>query len=326
MPEAVLLREHGGPHVLKLEALDVPPPGPGQVRLRQTAIGVNFHDCYVRSGLCKTLALPGVPGIEAVGVVDAASPGVADYAAGDRVAYITSTYGAYASERVVDADLLVKLPAPVDDRLAAATLLKGLTAQMLVFAVKPIGPGDTVLVHAAAGGVGQLLCQGANALGAHVIGTVGSEAKAEIARASGCRDVILYRQEDVASRVAAITDGQGVDAAYDSVGKDTFEGSLASLAERGHLINFGQSSGPIPPFEIARLSKGSYSLTRPMLFHYAKAPDRLPAMAADLFQALADGTLRPPPPTVLPLANAAEAHRMLEARETTGAVLLETGR
>lgn len=323
MADAIVMRAPGGPEVLRLEAVEVGAPGPGQVRIEQTAIGVNFHDCYVRSGLYQTLALPGVPGLEAAGVVTDIGAGVAGFAPGDRVAYFTSGYGGYASARTIDANLLVKVPDGVDDRMAAAVLLKGLTVRMLIADVHEIGPGMTILVHAAAGGVGLLLCQWAASLGARVIGTAGSAEKAALAKAAGCDAVVLYREEDFVARVKALTDGRGVDVAYDSVGRDTFMGSLDCLAERGHLVNFGQASGPVPPFEIARLSQGSYSITRPMLFHYAKGPERLGEMSAALFRALGDGTLAPPPPMVLPLREAGAAHRMLEARETTGAVLLD---
>ncbi len=323
MADAIVLRETGGPEVLRLETVEIGPPGPNEARVRQTAIGVNFHDCYVRSGLYRTLPLPGVPGLEAAGVVTAVGAAVAALAVGDRVAYFTAGYGAYASERLIDADTLVKLPEGVADRTAAATLVKGLTARMLLFDVCAVGPGDTILVQAAAGGVGLLLCQWARKLGARVIGTAGGPDKAALARAAGCDDVILYREEDFVARVRALTDGRGVDIAYDSVGGDTFSGSLDCLADRGHLVNFGQSSGPVAPFEISRLSRGSYSLTRPMLFHYTAGRERLLAMSNALFAAFEDGTLATPDPTVFPLAEAAAAHAALEARRTTGSVILE---
>ncbi|MEQ9122190.1 MAG: quinone oxidoreductase, partial [Alphaproteobacteria bacterium] len=244
MADAIVMRTPGGPEVLRLEQVEVGAPGPGQVRLEQTAIGVNFHDCYVRSGLYRTLALPGVPGLEAAGVVTDIGAGVAVFAPGDRVTYFTSGYGGYANARTIDASLLVKVPDGVDDRMAAAVLLKGLTVRMLIADVHPIGPGMTILVHAAAGGVGLLLCQWAARLGARVIGTAGSAEKAALARAAGCDAVVLYREEDFVARVMALTDGRGVEVAYDSVGRDTFTGSLDCLAERGHLVNFGQASGP----------------------------------------------------------------------------------
>lgn len=321
-PQAILLRDHGGPEVLRLEDVVVAAPGPGEVRLRQSSVGVNFHDCYVRSGLYQTLKLPGIPGLEGAGTVEAVGAGVSGFAPGDRVAYFSAAYGGYASQRLIAADRLVKIPAGVSETVAASLMIKGLTAGMLVKKVHPIGPGDTILVHAAAGGVGLLLCQWARHLGARVLGTAGSAEKAALARQAGCEAVILYREEDFVARVRDLTDGQGVTVAYDSVGKDTFYGSMDCLAPLGHLVNFGQSSGPIEPMAVSLLSKGSYSLTRPMLFHYCATRPALEAMAADLFAAVAGGVLTVPEPAALPLAEAAEAHRRLEARETTGALVL----
>ena len=268
MATAIVLRTYGGPEVLTSERAEVGRPGRGELRVRQTAIGVNFHDCYVRSGLYRTLALPGIPGIEAAGVIEEIGPDVSGFAVGDRIAYVTGQYGAYASERLMQAAIALRLPAGISEAVAATVLLKGLTTEMLTREVHPLKAGDVVLVHAAAGGVGRLLCRRARQLGATVIGTVGSAAKAEIARASGCAHTILYRQEDFVARVKEITGGRGVDIAYDSVGRDTFDGSLESLALRGHLVNFGQASGSVPPFEIARLAARSTSVSRPILFHY----------------------------------------------------------
>ena len=322
MPHAIILRHHGGPETLRLEEIVVGAPGPGELRLRQTAIGVNFHDCYVRSGLYRTLSLPGIPGIEGAGVVEAVGPGVAGFAPGDRVAYVTAQYGCYASERVLPASLALRLPDGVSELLATSVLLKGLTACMLVRDVHAVRPGETVLVQAAAGGVGRLLCQWAAHLGATVIGTAGSPAKAAIARAAGCAHVILYREEDFVARVMQVTGGRGVAVAYDSVGRDTFDGSLECLALRGHLVNFGQSSGPVAPFAIPRLSARSNSLTRPMLFHYTAERPALEAMAAALFGVLACGAVRADPGRTLPLAEAAEAHRLLESRAAEAPLVL----
>lgn len=305
-----------------MESRPVGAPEAGQARIRQTAAGVNFHDCYVRTGLYRTLPLPGVPGLEAAGVVEDVGAGVEGVAPGDRVAYFTSAYGGYATERLIDADRLVRVPDAIDDVTAAVALVRGLTAQALVRRVHRVEPGQTVLAHAAAGGVGLLLVQWATALGAKVIGTVGSAEKAGRARAAGCVETILYREEDFVARVAEITDGQGVAAVYDSVGRDTFYGSIDCLADLGHLVNFGQSSGPVEPLEIVRLSRGSYSVTRPMLFHYVADRKSLETAAADLFKVMADGVVRIDQPTTFPLADAGEAHRALEARETTGAVAL----
>jgi NADPH2:quinone reductase len=322
MPQAIMLRETGGPEVLRLEDIAVGSPGPGQVRLRQTAIGVNFHDCYVRSGSYQTLPLPGIPGLEAAGTIEEVGPGVEGFAPGDRAAYFTSGYGAYASERLVSADLLVRVPDGVSDTVAAAILVKGLTAHMLVHKVHAIQPGDIVLVHAAAGGVGLLLCQWAKHLGARIIGTAGSEQKAALAKQAGCEEVVLYRDEDFVARVRDFTGGHGVNVAYDSVGRDTFYGSLECLAPLGHLVNFGQSSGPVEPLQVAALSKGSYTITRPMLFDYTVGRENLDAMAAELFGAVASGVLTVAAPLTMPLADAAAVHQALEARQTTGSVVL----
>lgn len=322
MAQAIMLREHGGPEVLRAEAIDVPAPGPGALLLRQTAVGVNFHDCYVRSGLYRTLPLPGVPGIEAAGVVEGIGPGVAGFAPGDRVAYVTGGYGAYASHRVIPAAIALRRPDGVSDALAASVLLKGLTAEMLLRQVHRVQPGQTILVHAAAGGVGRLLCQWASHLGATVIGTAGSPARAEIARRAGCAHVVLYREQDFVAEVKRITGGRGVDAAYDSVGHDTFDGSLECLALRGHLVNFGQASGPVPPFQVQRLAAKSNSLTRPILFHYIAERAALEAMAAALFDVLATGAVRAEAGAALPLAEAGRAHALLESRQAEAPLIL----
>jgi len=319
--QAIVIRQPGGPEVLKIESVEVGAPGQGEVRVRHTAIGVNFHDCYVRSGLYKTLTLPGIPGLEAVGVVDAVGPGVTDFAKGDRVGYITRTYGGYASARLIDASVLIRIPAGLDDRTAGATLLRGLTAQALAFQVFPIRAGHTILIHAAAGGVGRLLCQWAHHLGATVIGTVGSEEKAKIARANGCDHTILYRTENFVEKVKALTDGRGVDVAYDSVGKDTFLGSLQALAMRGHLVNFGQASGPIEPFSISLLFEKSNTVSRPNVFHYFTGPGR-DAMAQALFSALTSRVLTADDHHEYAIADASQAHADMESRKTAGAVLL----
>ncbi len=322
MTQAIVLREFGGPQALRLETVAVGDPGPGELRVRQTAIGVNFHDVYVRTGLYRTLALPGIPGIEAAGVVEAFGPDVTGFAVGDRIAYVTARYGAYASARILPADLAIRLPAGIDDRMAATVLLKGLTAEMLVRQVHAVKPGQTILVHAAAGGVGRLLCQWASHLGATVIGTAGTEAKAALARRMGCAHTILYRQENFVDRVREITGGRGVDVAYDSVGKDTFSGSLDCLAIRGHLVNFGQSSGSVEPFEVSRLAAQSNSLTRPIVFHYFAQRPALERMAAALFDAIARGVLTAETGTSYPLAAAAAAHEALEARQAPGPLVL----
>ena len=322
MPKAIVMRTPGGPEVLKVEHVDVGEPGPRQVRVRQTAVGVNFHDIYVRTGLYKTLPLPGIPGMEAVGVVEAIGPEVADAKVGDRVGYLTRAYGAYVEQRLVDADLLIKLPESLDDRTAAATLLRGLTAQMLAHHVHKIGRGQTVLVHAASGGVGRLLCQWAHHLGATVIGTVGSEEKARSARENGCDHVIQYRTENFVDRVQAITDGRGVDVAYDAVGKDTFMGSMTCLARLGHMVNFGQASGPVDPMPMSLLFQKSNSVTRPNLFHYIEDRWRRDEMAASLFKALADRVITPGNTHEYRFEDIGRAQQDMEDRKTAGAVIL----
>ncbi|MDP8918482.1 MAG: quinone oxidoreductase [Pseudomonadota bacterium] len=322
MAEAIVLHETGGPQVLRPQSVEVGRLSPCELRVRQTAVGVNFHDIYVRSGLYQTLPLPGIPGIEAAGIVEEVGEGVQGFVVGDRIAYVTARYGAYTSDRLLPADLAVRLPSGIAEHLAATVLLKGLTAEMLLRQVHRVQPGDHILVQAAAGGVGRLLCQWAAHLGATVIGTVGSEEKAELARQAGCQHVILYRQENFVERVREITDGQGVNVVYDSVGKDTFQGSLESLATFGHLVNFGQSSGGVEPFEVSRLSKGSNRLSRPMVFHYVAHRERLEAMAAALFDALSQGVLTAEPGKAFPLAQAAAAHEELESRRAPGPLLL----
>jgi len=322
MARAIVMHAPGGPEVLNVENVDVGNPGLRQARLRQTAVGVNFHDIYVRSGLYKTLPLPGIPGLEAVGVVEAIGPGVTQVQVGDRVGCLTATYGSYAEARLVDADSLIQLPDSLDDRSAAATLLRGLTAQMLVHHVHKIGPGQVVLVHAASGGVGRLVCLWAHHLGATVIGTVGSEEKARSARENGCDHVILYRTENFVERVQAITGGSGVDVAYDSVGKDTFMGSMTCLARLGHMVNFGQASGPVDPIPMSLLFQKSNSVTRPNLFHYIADHSRRDAMAASLFKALADGVITAGSRNEYRLEEVARAQRDMEDRKTAGAVIL----
>lgn len=324
MSLAIIMSEPGGPEVLKPVEREVGPPGPGEIRLRQTAVAINFHDTYVRSGLYKTLPLPGVPGLEGVGVVEAVGPGVTGFAPGDRVAYMTLGYGGYAAERTLSADLAVKIPDGVSDDIAAAAYLKGLTVEMLVRRVHRLEPGKTVLVHAAAGGVGLLLVQWAVRLGATVIGTAGSAEKLDAARAAGCTHTINYRTDDWLAAVKDLTGGRGVDVVYDAVGKDTFLKSMDALALCGHLVNYGQASGPVEPIAPIALFGKSLTLSRPNVFHYVQqARETLEATAAELFQGLAEGWLSVPPPTLMPLAQAAEAHRLLESRAVGGAIVLK---
>jgi NADPH2:quinone reductase len=320
--KAIVLRETGGPEVLRFETVALGAPGPDEVRLRQTAINVNFHDTYVRTGLYKTLPLPGIPGLDAVGVVEALGAAVKGLKLGDRVAYITQAYGAYAEERLIEAERVIPVPDYIDDRTAAATLLRGLTVLMLLRKVHHLKRGEVYLLHAAAGGVGRLLCRWATHLGAEVIGTAGSEKKAALALQSGCKEVILYREENFAERVSELTAGRGVDAVFDSVGKDTFAGSLQCLGLRGHLINFGQSSGAVEPFAVSRLAEKSNTLSRPLLFHYIETRAERNDMAEQVFAALRSGVIEADVGPQFALRDAAEAHRGLELRATTGSTIL----
>jgi NADPH2:quinone reductase len=323
MPKAIRVHAVGGPEVLSWEDVTVGDPGPGEARVRHTVIGLNFIDTYHRSGLYK-LPLPFTPGQEAAGVVEAVGPDVTDLAVGDRVAYGTGAPGAYAQVRLIEAARLVRLPPKIDDRTAAAMMLKGLTAQYLLRQTTKVERGDTIVFHAAAGGVGLIACQWAKQLGATVIGTVGNEEKARLARAHGCDHVIIYGsgKEDVAARVRELTGGRGVRVVYDGVGKDTFAASLDCLAPRGLLVAFGQSSGAVPPFDILTLTgKGSLYLTRPTLNHYAGTKETLRAAAAELFDVVAGG-VRVNVPQSFPLKDAAAAHAALASRRTTGSTVL----
>ncbi|HET8875808.1 MAG TPA: quinone oxidoreductase [Casimicrobiaceae bacterium] len=322
MAQAIRFHATGGPDVLTWESVDVAAPGPGEVRVRNTAIGVNFIDTYQRSGLYP-VTLPSGLGTEAAGVVEAVGPGVQGLAPGDRVASCTGPLGAYSTERLVPADKLVKLPDGIDERTAAAMMLKGLTVQYLFRQTFPLKAGDTIVFHAAAGGVGLIACQWARALGVTMIGTVSSDAKAALAREYGCTHTIVYTRENFVERVREITGGKGVPVVYDSIGKDTFPASLDCLAPRGMFVTFGSSSGPVPPFNLIMLSqKGSLYATRPTLFTYASSHAALDAMASELFEHVKNGRIKPDARQTFALKDAAEAHRSLESRKTTGATLL----
>jgi len=319
---AVRITRTGGPEVLDLVEIATPRPGPGEILVRNSAIGVNFIDTYHRTGLYP-VKLPSGLGMEGAGVVEAVGEGVTRFSVGDLAAYASGPIGAYADQHVVKADRAVKPPTGVSAEVAAAALLKGMTAEFLLRRCYPVRAGETILVHAAAGGVGSILVQWAKTLGAVVIGTVGSAAKAELARRHGCDHVILYREEDVAARVREITGGAGVPVAYDSVGAATFEGTLASLARRGLFVSFGNASGPVPPFAPARLSQmGSLFLTRPTLFDYVATTPELDASAQALFDVIASGAVEIEIGQTFPLAEVRRAHEALEARETIGASLL----
>ena len=318
----VVVRTAGGPEALQWTALDTGAPGQGEVRIVQRAIGVNFLDTYFRSGLYPWPSTPLIPGAEAAGVVAAVGEGVTELRVGDRVAY-TMPLGAYRTQRVVPAERLVKLPEAVGFDVAASVMLKGLTAQFLVTSCYPVKAGETVLVHAAAGGVGLLLGQWLKALGATSIGTAGSPEKVAIAKANGYTHVIDYRAEDFVARVKEITGSQSCDVVYDSVGKDTWRGSLKCLKTRGMFVHFGQSSGMIADFKFSDLaSGGSLFATRPMLFDYIKSRADLSARAADLFGRLSRGEIKAHVGQRVALRDAAEAHRELESRRTIGATVL----
>ncbi|HEX6795593.1 MAG TPA: quinone oxidoreductase [Casimicrobiaceae bacterium] len=322
MAQAIRFHKTGGPEVLQLENVDVPAPGPGEARVRNTAIGVNFIDTYQRSGLYP-LQLPSGLGTEAAGVVEAVGPGVDWLVTGDRVAVCTGPVGAYSTERIVPADKLVKLPDGIEDRTAAAMMLKGLTVQYLFRQTYPLKAGETILFHAAAGGVGLIACQWARALGVTMIGTVSSDAKAQLAREYGCTHTIVYTRENFVERVKELTGGKGVPVVYDSIGKDTFPASLDCLSPRGLFVSFGSASGPVPPFSLLTLSqKGSLYVTRPTLFTYASNRTSLNAMAGELFALVKAGKIKPDARQTFALKDAGEAHRSLEARKTTGATLL----
>jgi NADPH:quinone reductase len=323
MARAIRIYAHGGPEVMRYEDLETPEPGPGQVVLRQTAVGLNFIDVYYRTGMYAVPSLPFTPGSEGAGEVISVGAGVTEFKPGDRAAYAMGL-GSYAQERVIDAKLLVKIPDGVDDDTAAAMMLKGLTAQYLLRRTFPVQAGQTILFHAAAGGVGLIACQWAKHLGCTIIGTVGSEDKAGLARENGCDHVILYRQEDFAARVKDITEGEGCDVVYDGVGKATFPASLDCLKPFGYFVSFGSASGPVDAFNIGILAqKGSLYAARPTLGTHVAKRENLIAMADDLFSVVKNGHVKIPVHSRMGLAQAADAHRALESRQTTGATVLK---
>jgi len=320
--KAIRIAKTGGPEVMELVDVELGEPGPGEVLLRHEAIGLNFVETYHRSGLYP-IDLPGFLGTEGAGVIEAVGPGVEDLTPGDRVAYGTGPRGSYAQARIMPANVLLKLPDSISTRQAAAMMLRGMTVAYLVTRTYRLKPGDTVLLHAAAGGLGLILGQWARHIGAHVIGTAGSEDKAALAKANGCEEVILYRSEDIVERVKAFTGGTGVHVAYDSVGKDTFMASLDSLRPLGMLVAFGNASGPPPAFDPLLLgSKGSLFLTRPSLFHYAADRADLETLAKALFDVVASGAVKIEINQTYPLSEIAQAHRDLESRKTTGSTVI----
>jgi len=321
MPHAIRVHQTGGPEVLKWEEVEVGDPDPDEVRIRQEAAGLNYIDVYHRTGLYPQ-PLPFIPGVEGAGVVEAVGSDVTEVKVGDRVAY-SGPIGGYAEERLIAADKLVRLPDSISTEQAGAMLLQGMTAHMLLRSVHRVQPGETILIHAAAGGVGLIVCQWAKALGATVIGTVGSEEKAELARAHGCDHPILYTSQDFAVEVDRITNGVKLPVVYDSIGKDTFQQSLNCLAPKGLMVTFGNASGPVPPVEPGLLAqKGSLFLTRPTLFTYTAKRAELEEAASELFDVVASGKVKVEVKQRFPLKDAAEAHRALEARETSGSTVL----
>jgi NADPH2:quinone reductase len=322
MPNAIVVHQIGGPEQLHYEEVRDPTPGPGEARIRQTAIGLNFVDVYVRTGLYKPPALPFVPGQEGAGRIEAIGPGVTEVKVGDRVAY-AGVIGAYAEVRVLPAARLVPLPEAIDDHTAAGMMLKGMTAEYLLCRTARLERGDAILFHAAAGGVGSIACQLGRAMGLRVIGTAGGPEKVARARDNGCHEVVDYTREDVAARVKALTDGVGVKAVFDAVGKATFAASLDSLAPRGLLALFGQASGVVPPLDLGLLAaKGSLYVTRPSLWHYIATRQELLGSADVMFGAVARGDVRIEIGQTFPLRDAAAAHRALESRQTVGSTLL----
>lgn len=323
MTHAIRVHETGGPEVLKWEAVDVPAPGEGELRIRHTAVGLNFIDTYFRTGLYPADAFPFTPGNEGAGVVEDVGSGVTGFAVGDRVAY-AGPIGAYSEARTIAADRVVKIPAGVSDETAAAIMLKGMTAQYLLRRTFNVRPGHTILFHAAAGGVGLIACQWAAHLGATVIGTAGSPEKVALAKAHGCHHAIDYNAEDFVAAVDEITNGQGVDVVYDSVGKDTFPGSLDCLKPLGMWVSFGQSSGALPEINLGILAqKGSLFATRPTLFTYIAKRADLEATAQDLFDVVGGGHVEVRVGQTFPLQEASAAHEALEGRRTTGASVLK---
>lgn len=323
MSHAIKIYQPGGPDEMRWEPVEIGDPGPGEIRLRHSAVGLNFIDVYFRTGAYPSPQLPFTPGLEGAGTVEAVGEGVEGFAEGDRVAYAAHPLGAYAEVRLIPAEKLVHLPAGIEERTAAAMMLKGMTVQYLLRSTVPLKPKDTILFQAAAGGVGLIACQWARHLGVTIIGTVGSDEKAELATAHGCTHTIVYTRENFVDRVRELTDGVGVDVVYDSVGQHTFEGSLDCLKRRGTLALFGQSSGKVPSFDLSVLAaKGSLYLTRPGLFDYTADRSSLEHCAGELFQVMQSGAVQADINQEYALSDASLAHADLEGRRTTGASVL----
>jgi NADPH2:quinone reductase len=324
MGKAIVIRKYGNSAQLKLEDVEIQKPSEDELLLRQTAIAVHFHDIYVRTGLYKTLSLPGIPGLEAVGVVEEIGKGVSDFSPGDRVGYIDRNYGAYATHKVVDKKLCFKVPDFISDEIIATNFSRAITVQMLIEMVTQVSASDTVLITAVTGGVGKIFVQWAKSLGVQVIGTVGSKEKLVLGKSLGCDYTLTYDQPDFLDEIFNMTNGKGVDKVFDSVGKDTFENSLKSVSKCGHIINFGQSSGPIDPIQMSLLATKSLTISRPIIFDYISERETFIKMAQSVFNAFKNGNIKTPTFTPYNLNDAYLAHDMLESRKGGGSVFLKT--
>ena len=323
MGKAIVLRKYGNSDQLKLEDVEIKKPSEDELLLKQTAIAVHFHDIYVRTGLYKTLSLPGIPGLEAVGVVEEIGKGVSDFSPGDRVGYIDRNYGAYATHRVVNKKLCFKVPDFISDEIIATNFSRAITVQMLMEMVTQVRASDTILITAVTGGVGKIFAQWAKSLGVQVIGTVGSKEKLALGKSFGCDYTLTYDQPDFIDEIFDITNGKGVDKVFDSVGKDTFENSLKSVSTCGHIINFGQSSGPIDPVQMSLLAAKSLTISRPIIFDYISEREIYIKMIKSVFNAFKNGNIKTPTFTTYNLNDAYLAHDMLESRKGGGSVFLK---
>ena len=324
MGKAIVLRKYGNSDQLKLEDVEIKKPSEDELLLKQTAIAVHFHDIYVRTGLYKTLSLPGILGLEAVGVVEEIGKGVSDFSPGDRVGYIDRNYGAYATNRVVNKKLCFKVPDFISDEIIATNFSRAITVQMLMEMVTQVRASDTILITAVTGGVGKIFAQWAKSLGVQVIGTVGSKEKLALGKSFGCDYTLTYDQPDFIDEIFDITNGKGVDKVFDSVGKDTFENSLKSVSICGHIINFGQSSGPIDPIQMSLLAAKSLTISRPIIFDYISERETYIKMVQSVFNAFKNGNIKTPTLTPYSLRDAYLAHDMLESRKGGGSVFLKT--
>ena len=324
MGKAIVLRKYGNSDQLKFENVEIKKPSEDELLLKQTAIAVHFHDIYVRTGLYKTLSLPGIPGLEAVGVVEEIGKGVSDFSPGDRVGYIDRNYGAYATNRVVNKKLCFKVPDFISDEIIATNFSRAITVQMLMEMVTQVRASDTILITAVTGGVGKIFAQWAKSLGVQVIGTVGSKEKLALGKSFGCDYTLTYDQPDFIDEIFDITNGKGVDKVFDSVGKDTFKNSLKSVSTCGHIINFGQSSGPIDPIQMSLLAAKSLTISRPIIFDYISERETYIKMVQSVFNAFKNGNIKTPTLTPYSLRDAYLAHDMLESRKGGGSVFLKT--